>query len=84
MSRHKRRIALLEEAQNPIRTRPFTDTELALRLYWAVNGPDPITERLLEIIPQLADLTAPAAKADPSQISNVVDDPERKAKNANS
>ena len=54
MSRHKRRIALLEEAQNPTRTRPFTDTEFALRLFWAVNGPDPITERLLEIIPQLA------------------------------
>lgn len=66
MSRHKRRIALLEEAQNPIRTRPFTDTELALRLYWAINSPSPITERLLEVFQQLADLTAPGAKADSS------------------
>jgi hypothetical protein len=66
MLRLEGRLALLEESQSPTRTRPFTDTELALRLYWAVNGPNPITEQLLEIIPQLADLTAPAAKADPA------------------
>ena len=56
MLRLERRLALLEESQS----------ELALRLYWAVNSPSPITERLLEAFPQLADLTAPAAKADPA------------------
>ena len=66
MLRLEKRLALLEESQSPTRTRPFTDTELALRLYWAVNSPSPITERLLEAFPQLADLTAPAAKADPA------------------
>ena len=63
MLRLERRLALLEESQSPTRTRPFTDTELALRLYWAVNSPSPITERLLEAFPQLADLTAPAEMA---------------------
>ena len=63
MLRLERRLALLEESQSPTRARPFTDTELALRLYWAVNSPSPITERLLEVFPQLADLTAPAEMA---------------------
>jgi hypothetical protein len=66
MSTLERRLALLEESQSSTRTRPFTDTELALRLYWAVNSPSLITERLLEAFPQLADLTAPGAKADSS------------------
>ena len=66
MLRLERRLALLEESQSPTRTRPFTDTELALRLYWAINSPSPITERLLEVFQQLADLTAPGAKADSS------------------
>ena len=51
MLRLERRLALLEESQSPTRTRPFTDTELALRLYWAINSPSPITERLLEAFP---------------------------------
>ncbi len=66
MGNLERRLALLEEFKNPPRIRAMTDTELALRLYWAVSGPAPIDERLLEIIPPLAEITAPAAKAAPS------------------
>ena len=59
MGNLEKRLAALEEFKNPANTRSMTDTELALRLYWACNGPDPIDPRLIEIIPQLASLNTP-------------------------
>jgi hypothetical protein len=65
MSDLERRLAVLEECRNPKFSKDMTDTELALRLYWACNGPEPIGKRLLEIVPQLAVLSAPTVTADP-------------------
>ena len=62
----EQRIASLEEFKQLRHARPMSDAELAVRLYWACNGPAPIDERLLKIVPQLADHTALAVKAHPS------------------
>jgi hypothetical protein len=65
MSGLERRLAVLEECRNPKFSKDMTDTELALRLYWACNGPEPMGRRLLEIVPQLAVLEVPAVTANP-------------------
>ncbi len=44
------RLARLEEFQNHARNRDMTDAELAVRLFAAFNGPDPVDQDLVDLL----------------------------------